>query len=292
MKILAHIALLTTIRQPLPRLGSMSLNAYRSAASIRSTSEIERALAAQQLKNDPEYVTAQLLEGDKTLHDVDPELTLNNPQLRQAGLKANGLDLKLISNDVQTIDDVLAAVESNGLALEFINPKFANDENILLTAVKQNGAALEFVNQSVANEQPELYSKLVAEAIKISLSAYTFAPEDVLNDIRDKFLSKVYNDYVEYSYDNDIDDDENCYVITPEKANELIRNMPACKYDVSELYERMIQYFDHDRIVYDLDEDAEEKLLAIFSISQGISLKSHIDILKENCEGEYNFIRR
>ena len=68
--------------------------------------------------------------------------------------------------------------------------------------------------------------------------------------------------------------------------------MPACKYDVSELYERMIQYFDHDRIVYDLDEDAEEKLLAIFSISQGISLKSHIDILKENCEGEYNFIRR
>jgi hypothetical protein len=259
---------------------------------FRTTREIERSLAAVHLKNNPEYVTAQLRERDKTLHDVDPELTLNNPQLRQAGLKANGLDLKLISNDVQTTNDVLAAVESNGLALEFANPKFANDENILLTAVKQNGAALEFVNKSVANEQPELYSKLVAEAIKISLSAYTFAPEDVLNDIRDKFLSKVFEENVEDSVDNDIDDDENCYGITLEKANELIRNMPACKYDVSELYERMIQYFDHDGIVNDLDEDAEEKLLTIFNISQGISLENHIDILKENCVGKYNFIRR
>ena len=79
-----------------------------------------------------------------------------------------------------------------------------------------------------------------------------------------------------------------------EKANELIRKMPTCKYDPSELYKHMIQYFDHDDIIDYLDDDTEEKLKEILDISQECSLKNHIDILKENYEheGDYNFILR
>ena len=186
MKILsAALTAATIFSRHSRRLVSMSANAGKSPEIIRSTRQIEQSLAAVHLKNNPEYVTAQLKEGNITLDHVDSGLILNDPQLRQVGLSVNALGLKYIPHEVQTIEDVVVAVESNGLALKFANPKFAIDENILLTAVKQNGAALEFINKSVINEQPGYIISLL-QAIKIVSD--DFIPEDILNDIKDEFL--------------------------------------------------------------------------------------------------------
>ena len=141
MKILTQIALGRIFRQPLPRLGSTSFNAYRSAASIRSASEIEKDLAAKHLKNDPEYIIALLNEGRITLDFVDKKLITENVGVRQIGLQLDGLGLKLVPTHLQTRDDVLAAVESNG-TLQFAKPEFTSDKDILKTAVLEHGSAL------------------------------------------------------------------------------------------------------------------------------------------------------
>jgi hypothetical protein len=192
MKILTQIALGRIFRQPLPGLGSMSLNAYRSAASIRSASEIEKDLAAKHLKNDPEYIIALLNEGRITLDFVDKKLITENVGVRQIGLQLDGLGLKLVPTHLQTRDDVLAAVESNGLALQFAKPEFTSDKDILKTAVLEHGSALEFVDKSIIKDNPELYFDLVDSAVRnIVGHALKFVDKSFIKDNPESYFEIV-----------------------------------------------------------------------------------------------------
>ena len=286
MKILAKIALERIFRQPLPRLDSMSLNAYRSAASFRSTSEIEQALAAQHLKNDPVYITAQLNEGKITLDHVDQKL-IENVEIRQRGLQIDGLGLQLIPTHLQTSNDVLMAVQSNGLALQFAKPEFTSDKDILRTAVKENGLALEFVDKSLIKDDPELYFEIVSIAVKENGLALEFTTPDLKNNI--EIVELAYNqdpESLQFAshrlkkvFNQRHEDQENANELlslgfhNKEHSNisNFIKSMPVENYTNKELfYHAMVKpLFDIDKDdldwdeVFRLDNDTHAKLREI-----------------------------
>ena len=68
-------------------------------------------------------------------------------------IKKDGLELnnfKELQNDKEV---VLAAVQQNGLALEFASDKLKADRKVVLAAVQQNGNALKLASQQLKNDR-------------------------------------------------------------------------------------------------------------------------------------------
>uniref|UniRef100_A0A6C0H918 DUF4116 domain-containing protein n=1 Tax=viral metagenome TaxID=1070528 RepID=A0A6C0H918_9ZZZZ len=91
-------------------------------------------------------------------------------------LKQNGLALKFINHDIQTIEIIIYAIKQNGLALEFANKDILNhDPTIIISAVKHNGLALKYVDMKMQTYEIIIY------AIKQNGLALEFANKDILN---------------------------------------------------------------------------------------------------------------
>jgi histidinol phosphatase-like PHP family hydrolase len=83
---------------------------------------------------------------------------------------------------------VLAAVEQNGLALEFASDALKNDPLVVLAAVEQNGRALEFASDALKNNR-----RIVLAAVELNFWAFQFASDALTND-REVVLAAVKQD--------------------------------------------------------------------------------------------------
>ncbi|MDR0319900.1 MAG: DUF4116 domain-containing protein [Treponema sp.] len=66
-------------------------------------------------------------------------------------VKADGLTLKNMANDLKTTQICIAAVNQNGLALQYV-PDGIKDIDICIIAVKQNSSALQYVPENLKDE--------------------------------------------------------------------------------------------------------------------------------------------
>lgn len=71
-------------------------------------------------------------------------MDIYNQELFKAGMETHGLDLKWIKKHQQTPEICMAAVQQNGLALEF---SYIHTPEICRAAVEQNGLAIQFVDE-------------------------------------------------------------------------------------------------------------------------------------------------
>jgi len=192
--------------------------------------------------------------------------------MRQIALRKDGMYLGKIPHHVQTTDDVLMAVQSNGLALQFAKPEFTSDKDILRTAVKENGLALEFVDKSLIKDDPELYFEIVSIAVKQNGLALEFTTPDLKNNI--EIVELAYNqdpeslqfasNRLKKVFNQRREDQENANELlslgfhNKEHSNisNFIKSMPVENYTNKELfYHAMVKpLFDIDKDDLDWDE--------------------------------------
>jgi hypothetical protein len=99
----------------------------------------------------------------------------------RAFLEKNGRILELIDAADQTRELVLVAVCENGLALEFVDPRFAKDEEINRKAFSSNPQAIQLVDKSFPFTQEEVYRLLDQDG-----STIHFLPEPFKSDLNCK----------------------------------------------------------------------------------------------------------
>ncbi|MBA3722029.1 MAG: DUF4116 domain-containing protein, partial [Parachlamydiaceae bacterium] len=83
------------------------------------------------------------------LENVDCSKFLNDKEIMLMLLRRNGLNLKILSNELKRDEEIiLAALENNGLALQYVPKDIENYNKLALVAVKQNIFVLENVDCS------------------------------------------------------------------------------------------------------------------------------------------------
>jgi hypothetical protein len=112
----------------------------------------------------------------KCLHRV-PELH-NNREIVLAAVQHNGLALQYASAALRN-DPVIvrAAVQRDGPALEYASEDLRNDPEIVRAAVQQNGRALEFASEDLRNDPV-----IVLAAVQQNGMALQYASADMRND--------------------------------------------------------------------------------------------------------------
>jgi predicted methyltransferase len=85
--------------------------------------------------------------------------------------------LEQTPKELQNQEEVLKAVEQNGITLEFASEKFQNDKDVVLKAVNQNGLALKFASKELQNNR-----EIVLESIKQNSCALDFVSKNLQRD--------------------------------------------------------------------------------------------------------------
>lgn len=129
---------------------------YLDISAINTLKEVKE-LIMQAKEGSSEDLTENLEEnkyliinylklGNYSLEEVSDRLKKDEDVLMTA-VKANGLNLKFVPNDMKSKAIVLEAVNQNGLALEFAPDELKNDEDVFKAALSQNSNAAIFINR-------------------------------------------------------------------------------------------------------------------------------------------------
>ena len=111
--------------------------------------------------------------------DVDPKF-LSDPEVMIAAVKSNGYALEYASEELRGDKEVvLEAVKENGRALQFASYELRADKDVVMEAVKQSGLALEFATKFSASYEVRGDEDVVMEAVKQDGLALEFASEEL-----------------------------------------------------------------------------------------------------------------
>ena len=135
------------------------------------------------------------------LYDIDDVL---------AAVRQNGLALKYASANLQgNYDHVLAAVRQNGLALKYASANLQGNQDIVLAAVQKNGLALEFASPELQGNQDIVLTAVQQndDALKFALDCLQLNHKFILAAVKSSptVLIKV-KAKLEKSFDRLLDD--------------------------------------------------------------------------------------
>jgi hypothetical protein len=182
------------------------------------------------LKYKNKYINLKNIIGGDLLIDF------NNKEQVLNAVNKDGLVLKSLSIDLKRDKEIiLAAVNQNGIVLEFAHYDLQKDRDIVLAAVKQNGLALEFAHSINPQSKAIVESLLSISKNLLKPISYTNYDDKLVSHSLDsgssKKIKEIYNKY--FKLMEGIDPE---YVNTIKKQEERAKNIKLIGLGVITLF--------------------------------------------------------